>query len=93
MIVLLFCIVFHRFFSSNITKQTAIATIMAPVEPMRYSPVGSCGGGGVGVGEAAGASSTFMYVCANELPYALDPSKVAMIVYMPGTSGVNGMAN
>jgi hypothetical protein len=58
----------YRFLSSSIIKHTAIATIIAAVEPMRYSPVGSGGGTGVGVGDACGASSTFKYVMAYDGP-------------------------
>ena len=43
---------------------------------------------GVGV---ADASRTAMYVESEEGPYALDPAKLAIIWYEPGTSGVNSM--
>jgi len=72
-------------------KPTATTMIKAVPKPITYVSV-IAGGGGVGVGEACGASSTFMYVCATELPYAAEPSNEAIIVYIPGTDGVNDTA-
>jgi len=60
------CFAVYRFLSSIIANPIAIATIMAPVEPRTYSPVGSCGGGGVGVGIVSDASWTFIAVSARE---------------------------
>jgi hypothetical protein len=51
------------------------------------SAIDGAGGGGVGVD--CGASVTPMAVSVLELKYDSEPLNVAMIVYLPGTSGVN----
>ena len=64
-----------------------IAMIMPIVAGKKYWSV-TDGGGGVGVGDACGASVTYAKVPADELPYELDPLKDTIILYCPGTSGV-----
>ena len=52
------------------------------------SAVSCCVGGSV----ASGASSIVKYVVADDGPYALEPAKLAMIWYSPGTSGLYAIA-
>ena len=77
----------YRFLSISMAKPTIIMMIIAVPKLMMYVPAID-GGGGVGVGEAWGASVTYVKVLADELPYELDPSKDTIILYSPGTSGV-----
>ena len=63
---------------------TAIV-IAIPMPMMVYVLSDACSGKGDSV---IGASDMPIWVCAYELKYELDPSNDAMIVYVPGMSGV-----
>jgi hypothetical protein len=85
-----YCVlVYGRFLNRSIVaaKPITIVRIIAIAAVRMYVSVG--GRLISGYGDAVGAGLlTLMYVCADEPPYDVEPWKVAMIWYVPGTCGV-----
>ncbi len=76
-----------RIISARIAPMTTIATMIITDSGMKYWSANDVVGV-VGEVVACAGISKFMWVCADEVKYELDPANVAVIAYVPGIGGV-----